>query len=91
MHRHPKIDTIAEMPTRMYTIAETSDPAPKIASTRLKFNAPTNPQFKPPTMTSTQTIQPTTHLPPFIPHEEQIFIVLLFVYGPFSQYTTPVL
>jgi len=44
-------------PTIAYTTLESADISPKIVATRSNFKIPTNPQFKPPTMTKTKAIQ----------------------------------
>ena len=37
-----------EIPTKIYTILPITELEPKIVETKLKSNAPTKPQFKPP-------------------------------------------
>jgi len=42
--------------TRIYTILDNTERLPNIAATKSKLKIPTNPQFKPPTITRTSAI-----------------------------------
>ena len=70
-HWHPKIETIAQIPTKRYTTASSFGIEPKIMLTRFQFEpisipAPTKPQFKPPITKRTFAILDITHPQLFI-------------------------